>query len=237
VPLHHRLLSCVPEFLSHSLVYRLVWVAVVLGVMLAGASLVEMRLALGASETPQRLTLTQLAANGPGDNAHVVLTDFALCDGYVCLVKVGRFDRFVKGTDPRNKRWEGAFVPLVPLTPEVRQRRARGEAVGREAAPANMRVLLLSYTVHGEADLDRLSALPELQGTVVNSIKSLDDKTARLLRELYPGKDFSDSLIFQERRKPTPSAKSLFFVFLGTCLSVGSGVLLLIAHFYRPPAR
>ena len=111
MPLHHRLLSCVPEFLSHSLVYRLVWVGVILGVMLAGASLVEMRLALGASETPQRLTLAQLAANEPGDNAHVVLTDFALCDGYVCLVKVGRFDRVIKGTDPKNKRWEARSSP------------------------------------------------------------------------------------------------------------------------------
>jgi hypothetical protein len=237
VALPHRLLGLVPEFLSHSLVYRLVWVGVILGVILTGASLVEMRLALGASETPQRLTLAQLAANGPGDNAHVVLTDFALCDGYVCLVKVGRYDRMITGTDPTTKRWEGAFVPLVPLTPEVRQRRARGEAVGRESAPAAMRVLLLSYTVHGEADLDRLAAQAELQGTVVNSIKSLDDKTARLLRELYPGKDFNDCLIFQERRKPTPSVLSLLLVFLGTCLSVGSGVLLLIAHFYRPPDR
>jgi hypothetical protein len=234
-PWPHLLLGLIQDSLSHRFVYGIVWLVLVLGVMLIGASLLEMRLALAASETPQRLTLAQLAANGPGDNAHVVLTDFALCDGYVCLVKVGRFERLITGTDPTTKRWEGVFVPLVPLTPEVRQRRARGEAVGRAAAPANMRVLLLSYTAHGVSDLDRLDAQPELGGTVVNAIKSLDRKTARLLRDLYPGTDFDNCLIFQENRRPTPPSRSLLFVFLGTCLMVGSGVLLLSAHLYRRP--
>jgi hypothetical protein len=234
-PLPHLGLGFVWRCLDHRFVYRITWLVLLVGAMFVFYSFLELRLALVTSDTPQRLTLAQLAAHGPGDNAHVVLTDCALCDGYVCLVKVGRFDRLIAGTDPTKKRWEGVFVPVVPLTPELRQRRARGEAAVRENAPADLRVLLLSYTVHGEADLDRLGAQAELQGTVVNSIKSLDGKTASLLRELYPGTDFSNCLIFQEGRRPSPSTTSLLFVFLGTCLAVGSGVLLLVRHLYRPP--
>jgi hypothetical protein len=222
-------LTFVYDALADSFLYRAVWVVLVLGVIAIGYSLVEMRLALGASEKPQRLTLAQLAANGPGDNAHVVLTDFALCDGYVCLVKVGRYERLTDGTDTKNRRWEGVFVPVVPLSPEVQQQQGRG------AAPANVRVLLLSYTVHGEADLDRLGAQPEVRGMVINSIKSLDGKTESLLREMYPGTDFSTCLIFQEKRKPTATMASLLLVLLGTCLTVGSALLLVVRHVYRPP--
>lgn len=216
-------------------VYSFVWFVLVFGVMLAFYGLREMRLAVDASEAPQRLTLAQLAASGPGDNAHVVLTDFALCDGYVCIVKVGRFDKFITGSDPTRKRWEGVFVPLVPLTPELRQRRARGEAVGRQPAPAHVRVLLLSYAVHGAADLDKLDTQPEVRGMVINSVKSLDSKTEPLLRELYPGTDFGNCLIFQQGRRPTATTTSLLIVILSTCAVVAAGFLLLVRHLYRPP--
>lgn len=217
-------------------VYPFVWFVLVCGAMLVFYGLREMRLAVGASEAPQRLTLAQLAANGPGDNAHVVLTDFALCDGYVCIVKVGRFDKLITGSDPTRKRWEGVYVPLAPLTTELRQRRARGEAVARQAAPANVRVLLLSYGVHGAADLDRLDAESQIRGMVINSVQSLDRKTESLLRELYPGTDFGNCLIFQQGRRPTATTTSLVIVLLSTCAAVGAGFLLLVRHLYRPPA-
>jgi hypothetical protein len=234
-PFLHRCFGFVWHCVDNRFVYPLLWLVLLFGVMFVFYSFREMRLAVAASETPQRLTLAQLAANGPGDNAHVVLTDFALCDGYVCLVKVGRFERLITGSDPTRKHWEGVFVPLVPLTPELRQRRARGEAVGRQPAPGNVRVLLLSYAVHGVADLDRLDTQPQVRGMVINSIKSLDAKTASLLRELYPGTDFGNCLIFQEGRLPSSTTTSLLVVFLGTCAIVGSGFLLLVRHLYRPP--
>jgi hypothetical protein len=233
-PLLHRCLGGVWDFVDHRVVYRLVWLVLLMGGMFVFYGLREMWLAVGASETPQRLTLAQLAANGPGDNAHVVLTDFALCDGYVCLVKVGRFDRFIKGTDPRRERWEGVFIPAVPLTPELRQHRARGAAEGRPAAPGNIRVLLLSYAVHGEADLDQLENQPELRGTVINSIQSLDGKTVSLLREMYPGTDFGNCLIFQAGRRPSPTVISLLVVFLASLAIVAAGFLLLVRHLYTP---
>ena len=229
----HRGLGFVWDCVDHRPVYAFVWLVLVFGVMLVFYGLREMWLAVGASEAPQRLTLAQLAANGPGDNAHVVLTDFALCDGCVCLVKVGRFERFITGTDPLRKRWEGVVVPAVPLTAELRQRRARGEAA-RPAAPANVRVLLLSYAVHGEADLDRLEKQRELRGTVINSIQSLDGKTAALLRELFPGTDFGNCLIFQAGRRPSATGTSLLVILIATVAVVGAGFLLLVRHLYRP---
>ena len=49
---------------------------------------------------PQRLTLQQLIDRGPGDNLHILLTDFLMLPDYIYETKLGQ--------------WSGAWVPVVP---------------------------------------------------------------------------------------------------------------------------
>jgi hypothetical protein len=177
----------------------------------------EGRLMGAASDTPQQLPLATLAARGPGDNAHVIITDFLACNNIV----VER-----KGV---NTYWEGAYVPVVPLNADMKARLMQGQNLNQAVAPGSIRVIVHSTKVHNEQDLKRVFDAPTLQGTVVNSIRSLDSETQRLLRDSYPGADFGSCYILQEGRKPSSAGFVILMAIGGTLLLVVGG-LLLVAH-------
>ena len=70
--------------------------------MLLFTAVQETRLLGLADAEPQAMTLAELAASGPGDNAHVLLSDVVLCDwDYVSTERRGR--------------WTDVWLPAVPL--------------------------------------------------------------------------------------------------------------------------
>jgi hypothetical protein len=148
-------------------------------------------------------------------------------------VKVGRLEKLMDTGEYRHKRWENAYVPVVPLTPELNARRARGEDVRETILPSAVRVIVLTGQVRNDADIDRVLGKNELRGTVVNSIRSLDSETERLLRESYPATDFSKVILLQHARRPSGAGLSLALVLLGTLLCVAGGLLLLVHYAYR----
>jgi hypothetical protein len=200
---------------------RLLFVAVFVGVGLLVVAVMEGRLMGAASATPQTLPLARLAANGPGDNAHVIVTDFLPGDNFVYEYRGSQ------------SHWQSVYVPVVPLTQEMQARLGPIPMGKRTIPPGSIRVIVHSSRVHSQADLPTVFGAPTIQGTVVNSIRSLDNQTQKLLRDSYPGTDFGSCYILQEGRKPSSAAFVILMATLGTLALVISGLLLAIRYLFR----
>jgi hypothetical protein len=73
------------------------------GIVLVVFGVQEWRLSQEAKEAPQTISCGDLSAKGPGDNAHIVLTDGLLCG-----------DSFVYEAKKNNPKWNTVWVPIVP---------------------------------------------------------------------------------------------------------------------------
>jgi hypothetical protein len=165
-----------------NLLARLLMIAgpllVVLGVGVAGVGLYERRLAQKAT-TAQEITLGDLIARRPGNNAHVVVTDFRVCNDYVFVYRKGH-----------QSRWERAWVPVVPAA------EAGKGVTAQRTGP--IRVLVTSSQLHGARDVARLTRTRALRGRVAHQVASLGAGEQKLLALAYPDTDFSRCLIVEE---------------------------------------
>jgi hypothetical protein len=185
----------------------------VLAVVLLSFAFMEARLKGEASDTPQTLPLAKLAANGPGDNAHVIITDFTFCDQILEKHKTVNLSR-----------WEEVYVPVVPW--------AGGPKRAQAGAPGTIRVIVHSTKVHNQQDLERVFGAPTLQGTVVNSIRSLDRETQDLLSSRY-GPGVGSWYILQEGRKPFSAGLVILMTVGGTLLLVLSGLMVVARMLFN----
>ena len=172
----------------------------------------EARLAAAASSTPQQLSCQQLATNGPGDNAHVVLTDLLLCGGSYVYAE-------------RNGRWTEAWIPAVPLGGAYHQQLAALGPVAEVPPPANIRVIVKLPSVRGDSDVARFAAQEKLQGMVINDIESLGTEEKSILADGYPGVDFGRCWIVEQGRGPAGLGK------IAGC--IGGGLLLVVFLVWR----
>ncbi len=218
----HNLFANLSYYLQGRHATGLLAAVVVGGIALVVIAFVEGRLMGVASDKPQSMTLAQLADKGPGDNAHVLVTDYFPGNNFVYS------QRTVSGMPTGN--WTAVFIPVVPRTSNLIQGFG-----GEVKIPADkIRVIVHSTGIHGDADLARFFGKPTIQGTVVNSIRSLDGETQRLLREAYPGADFGSCYILQEGRKPSSAVFVLGLALLGMLLFVFGCLLFLVRLLFRP---
>lgn len=192
---------------------RIKFLVVIGGIALFVYGVQEMRLASAASKDPQTLSCAELAAKGPGDNAHVVLTDFLLCD-----------QAFIYETKSKSKssEWKRVWVPLVPRDGDyVRKILAMANPDGPLPPPTDIRVLLKTSRVKDARELDPLGSSKSLTGLITNKIDSLGTKERKMLEESYPGIDFTKCYILDHDRKPASSGQ--------IAGALGGGALLVLA--------
>jgi hypothetical protein len=211
------------------------------GVLLIGAlvafflSILNLSLASASSATPQRITLAQLLANGPGNNAHVLVTDFVPAQNYVYLYQQVR-GKYNLATPPgsENRNWTEVWVPLVPLTAEMKDRLAAGGDIADLLHPRAVRVVVRLANVHDRDSVEQWCGNKrEVKGLVVNSVSSLNTTTKDLLKQSYPDSDFSTCLLIHEGRKP-PWAIGIIFGFgMGTLLMVAGSLWFIFRLVFR----
>lgn len=177
----------------------------------------ELRLGGVAKQEAQRISCADLAEKGPGDNAHIVLTDCVLLShDYVY--------------EERRGKWTTVFIPAIPIAELTTWQQAED---GSLHVPKNIRfrVIVKSSEVTSEAEADRFGQQETVKGVVINEISSLDSETKKLLAESYPGTDL-DSCWILEHDRNLPSAG----VAMGAI--AGGGLLLLFSLWlglmYRP---
>ena len=171
------------------------WFCVTMAVVGVGSAMSAGHLNRGAKDTPQSITCDQLAAFGPGDNAHVELTDFRLCiDAYV-------YRRKLTG-------WKGVWVPAVAKTAAD----AWEQETEAGGAPKVPRVIVKLPKAKNGRDVARAAEQATIRGVIVNRVESLGGEEKRLLSEKYPGIDFDRCWILQSGRRPAGSGGVLILL-------------------------
>ena len=172
---------------------------IMLGAVGLGVGYRERRLSSLAKSTPQRISLTELAANGPGDNIWLDLTDFQLL-----------LDQAVIETEERTgittRRY--AWIPAVPL--------------GNFRRPRLDRINVIIGTKEADDDrLENLARQPVLRGIIVNATDSLGSEERKLLNEGLRGVDAAACYFFRVGQGPTSAAWHFFLL--------GGGLIALLA--------
>ena len=198
----------------------------VLAMIIGGGGLVfmgvqEARLASAASAEPQTMTCAELSASGPGDNAHVMLSDFLLCEmAYIY--------------QERNGKMSGAWIPAVPMGSQYHASLlAMVDDQGnlKEGAtlppPTDIRVVVKLPQAKSEADIALAASGETLQGLVINEIDSLGSEERKMLADSYPGVDFNTCWILEAGRKPSGLGAVAGFIGGGGVLALGGVGMLL----------
>lgn len=183
---------------------RLMLALLVAGGVLIFVGVQEYRLSQVAKAEPQTITCAQLASKGPGDNAHVRLTEFEFTDNYV-------FQEEKRSTD-----WKVSYVPAVP--PRIKD----------DPGVRVIKVLVKSTAARNEDQLYALGQSP-IQGVVINTVSSLGRDEKRLLKESYPNVDFDTCWIIHADKAPASRGKLMGLIGGGSGLAVVAAGLLLAA--------
>jgi hypothetical protein len=173
---------------------------IIVGGVLIYFGIQEMRLAGTAKSVPQTITCAELAAQGPGDNAHVILTDFEIGQNLVYQTS-GR----------NNSAWQVAYLPAMP--------KARASSLSREIVKpdANPAVIIKSRKISGEKDI--LALGDKVQGLVINKIASLGQKEKDLLAEHYSRGSVENCWIIEHDRRPAGGLTIFGFLAGGLALA------------------
>jgi hypothetical protein len=199
---------------------RLPIILIVIGLGLAIWGGKEALLASGATDTPQNITCADLAANGPGTNAHVRVTNFKSMSNFV-------FRKSATGD------WQTAWLPIIPPSavkpPNGRRLRPGSKIIPKDFVDSsNIHVLIKTHTVRSQADVDGAMKRDEVEGLVINKIEKLTDNERELFQNAYPQMDSDNVYIVEDGRMPAGGTGMLGLI--------GGGVLLLCGLFilFRP---
>jgi hypothetical protein len=169
----------------------------------------EMRLAQAAKPEPQKITCQALSEKGPGDNAHVIMTD--------AFLVTGSFAIQTKEKTQNASSWEKAWIPAVPMDSDYAKRWEAAE-IGESVAPPTTFRVLVQTGKGNDAAMERLVEQHVIEGTVINEIDSIDKGIEKLLRDSYPGVDVDRCWILEMGRKPMGSGPALGFLAGGAAL-------------------
>lgn len=191
------------------------------GIVLAYFGIQEWRLASAAKAEPQTMTCSELEAKGPGDNAHVSLTKFFLCQ-----------QSFVYEAKKNNEsHWNKVYVPAVPLDSPymktVAEMLEQNPKLQNLPPPPEIKVLVKSSHVSNHQELENLAMLgiqgPALNGLVTNKIESIGSEEKKILEQNYPGIDFTKCYLIDHDRKPVQTGALFGMIGGGALLTVIGG--------------
>lgn len=199
------------------------------GILLAVWGVREGIMAGGAKAEPQTITCADLGRDGPGNNAHVVLTDFIISPG-----------TFVYQEGKRGGAWSKVWVPLLPVGGAWdRKVQALLEQSGTDdpgdvllPQPETFSVLVRSSLVPNERGLSILEMGGELRGLVINEIDSLGREEEKLLAGEYPNVNLDECWIIDHARTPKSMGTVILLVGAGVVLA-GLGVWLVLPRRRR----
>jgi len=186
----------------------------------------ENKIAAVASPEPQKIKCSELEAKGPGSNAHILLTDFLLCDDYAYEGKKDAGGR---------ETWERVWIPAVAkdgaYVQELIAKFASGKLTEKSKIPppSDVRIVVSARAswanVHGPGDVERLGNTEVLDAVVVNEIERVSASGQRLLSSKYPRINFDRCWIVEVGR-PLEGGSSLITVGILALLgAVACGVL------------
>ena len=197
---------------------RLVLVMGIGGCALIWFGIEEPKLSSIARAEATPITCAELVANGPGDNAHVLLGDFLFVQPHYVY-------------EEGKRGWEKAWLPAVPLGGEHHQEVQRIiEEEGEDAEfplPRKIGLIVKLTDAKNEDDVTRIGDQDTIQGLIVNDIESLGSEEKAILGGSYPGINFATCWILEVGRRPKGTGEIVGFFVGGIGLIGLAGFLVL----------
>lgn len=153
------------------------------------------------SPQPQPLTCAELAANGPGDNAYVLLTDaYAPATSYV----------YKSRTRDEDGPYEYVYTAIIEFGGGWHQKAYEkylqdGDNY-RMPAPRKVRILARFKNVRSGEHLAKKLDRDEIKGVIVNAFSPMSAEDKRLVDETYPLTDPDDCWVIEADLRPWPMA-------------------------------
>ena len=197
-------------------------IRIVLAFMIGGGVLMyfgfrEMQLSSVADTEPQTITAADLIANGPGENAHVKVTDFTLL----------LHETLMLTPEDNPNQYDKVWAPVIPIDdPYVGQILALGEFDQPPAFRDKVGLILYSKDIDNERELFNVQDQGTVQGLVINKIDKLSgDELKEFQKSLNV--DPNTVLVLELDRKPS-SGKGVLMLGGGAVLFlIGPGLFLL----------
>ncbi|MEM6505741.1 MAG: hypothetical protein AAF711_09765 [Planctomycetota bacterium] len=191
---------------------RFAIVLVVLGAILGLLGFQAYKLTAGGKAQPQTMTAAELIANGPGDNSHIVLTDF----------HVLTWQTLVASPPGRSFSYEEVWAPVIS-TDDPHMERIRNKSRFSISPPSyreEVKLILYSRSIPSEVHLNSVSREDKIQGLVTSSVQTLGrEELEKLQQEMTI--DRARVIIFEHNRRPL---EPMIWM-----LMVGCGILLVLA--------
>ncbi|MFG0256922.1 MAG: hypothetical protein ACF8GE_03365 [Phycisphaerales bacterium JB043] len=178
------------------------------------------------SDHPQQISCEQLATNGPGDNHHIILTDFAIPENHV--VELNKW-----GTPRR------AWIMAVPFGGEAHQTIQEAEHHDETPQGITSNVVIEINNVWTHDQFDLIIERDTLPGFIVNEYRPIDPETRQLLETGYAGYDIDSIWVMSFGEKPpsaTVARAKLGAGGLFALLTVVLGLLGIVRRFNSEPA-
>lgn len=178
---------------------------------------------------PQQIALRDLAAHGPGDNPHVVVTEFVCASNYYFSVQTSKYN-----TGPAETR-EGSGQAWIPLFPKQPPAPEPPPASAEAPEPTGFVVLLETAPTLGNATTFRLlSRRQSMPGLIVPySNASLSSDIRHELAAAYPTTNFQECLVLRQIEKSDHADVIVFAqaLYVGAIAGLAFGIPLAVIGF------
>jgi len=174
----------------------------------------ENKLASAADTDPQTMTAAELIANGPGDNAHILLEDF----------QVIAWETIVLTPEDNENKYEKVWAPVITIDdPYIEEIQALPDtALTTPPYREEIGLILYSKDIASGAELERVAMNETVQGLVINEIDTLSgDELKELQKSL---KIDPDKVIILEHNRNPKSGGLTMLMMVGGILLILSGL-------------
>lgn len=194
---------------------------VVIGALLTFFGYNENKLASTADAEPQSMSAADLAANGPGDNAHIKLTDFWLLDTQ-SVVEYPENDE-----STYNKIWS----PVIPADdPYVQQYITSDPNLPPPAYTGKVGIVLYSTDINNDDDFNTAMTSGSVQGLIINEIDKIDGEELSLLQQGLPNMDADTVLVLEHNRQPKSAGTTILMMVGGIVLILAGPTLFFVGR-------
>ena len=181
----------------------------------------EVILSSKAKSEPQRISLADLIARGPGDNIYLELSGLTpTLENSVVEYKKSRGG----GEQKLTKIWMPAVPGNAVAAPNAAPAGPGGLPFG---GPANGQAktrgavqIVLYRKITSEAEAAALAGRGTYRGMIVNDIESLGSEERNLLTQGFPGTNWDRCYIFEVDREPAGAGKKAVLLIGGAILSL-----------------
>ena len=169
-----------------------------------------------ASSTPQSITAQDLITKGPGNNAHIKLTNYHPLPEHSILYYKDK---------KRESRYRDVLIPLIPAShPYAIASAKKTYFRNLPELPKNVHIIVHSNYLKDDGYVKRFHKKTSFTGMLTKDLSSLNELFVKDLKQTLTQTDFNNVYVILHKRKPN----SLFI----SILSFTFGIIFLVISLF-----